>query len=647
MGEQITYDQSNSKETSTLLYFPKKAFDFIERNDLTLEEKTELFSLIVRYNTLYMISRAGSGHIGSSFSSIDIVSWLYLNKLSPHDRYYSSKGHDAPGLYNVQIALGILPFETIHQLRKIDGLPGHPDIVTPGAFTNTGSLGMGVSKAMGFLFADGLLKNEKSNVYVLTGDGELQEGQFWESLIKASRLNNKHLTIIVDHNKLQSDTFVSDVSDLGDLEAKFTAFGFEAHRINGHDYKQLSNVFSESKGDTDKPRVIIADTIKGKGVSFMEHTSMDDGQEYYQYHSGAPSYEEYVEASEELHLAIKNLANKLEVTIPDLITAEYEPPKLNEQTDRFIPAYSDCIVEEASKNKQIVALDADLVLDTGLIDFKNSFPDRFVECGIAEQDMVSQAGTMALSGLLPMVHSFSCFLTSRASEQIYNNCTQGGKIIYSGSLAGILPGGPGSSHQAIRDIAAMSAMPGITILEPTCSNELKMCMRWAIHENKESTYLRLTSIPFEMREEFKMIKKLEPGKGTILRDGDDLTILTIGPILTVEALKASDLLYEENGLQSKVISFPWANRFDREWFIEHFEGNSGPLIVLENHYVDGGFGEKLSRFLISNRLAEKRSKKFIGITKLPACGTNTEVLQAHNLDFRSLKAITLKLYEKQ
>lgn len=126
-----------------------------------------------------------------------------------------------------------------------------------------------------------------------------------------------------------------------------------------------------------------------------------------------------------------------------------------------------------------------------------------------------------------------------------------------------------------------------------------------------------------------------------------MTFLTIGPILTVEALKASDLLYEENGLQSNVISFPWANRFDKEWFIEHFEGNSGPLIVLENHYLDGGFGEKLSRFLISNRILEKRIKKFIGITKLPACGTNTEVLQAHELDFKSLKTIALKLYENQ
>src|SRR5215208_6467685 len=120
---------------------------------------------------------------------------------------------------------------------------------------------------------------------------------------------------------------------------------------------------------------------------------------------------------------------------------------------------------------RLVVLDADLVLDCGLIPFRDRFPERFFECGIAEQDMVSQAGAMALAGLLPAVHSFACFLAPRANEQIYNNATEGGKVIYAGSLVGIVPGGPGHSHQSVRDIALFGCVPGMALLEPTTGAE--------------------------------------------------------------------------------------------------------------------------------------------------------------------------------
>ena len=172
-----------------------------------------------------MIARAGSGHIGSSFSSLDIISWLLLEEMCEEDIFFSSKGHDAPGYYSALIGMGRLEFDFIHKLRKIDGLPGHPDIGTPEIVTNTGSLGMGVSKAKGMVFANRLAKRP-GRVFVMTGDGELQEGQFWESLISAVNFGLHEITVIVDHNKLQSDTFVKNVSDLGDLEAKLNAFGW-------------------------------------------------------------------------------------------------------------------------------------------------------------------------------------------------------------------------------------------------------------------------------------------------------------------------------------------------------------------------------------------------------------------------------------
>ena len=143
-----------------------------------------------------------------------------------------------------------------------------------------------------------------------------------------------------------------------------------------------------------------------------------------------------------------------------------------ERPQRLIQAYSDALVGEAEREPRLVALDADLRLDTGLVAFRERFPERFFECGIAEQDMVSQAGAMALAGLLPVCHSFACFITPRANEQIFNAATEGTKVLYHGSLVGLVPGGPGHSHQSVRDIALMGSVPGMAALEPYCEAEV-------------------------------------------------------------------------------------------------------------------------------------------------------------------------------
>jgi len=237
-----------------------------------------LFASVCRINTLYMITRAGSGHIGTSFSCIDIVCWLFLNKVRVPDLnqpsataviYFSSKGHDAPALYSVLIGLGLLEFDLIHKLRRLGGLPGHPEVSTPFVHTNTGSLGMGVSKAKGMVLAN-RLKGRSEHIYVLAGDGELQEGQIWESLQGVANLGLGEITLIVDHNKLQSDSWVADVSPLGDLGAKFRAFGWHVVRCDGHNITQLEQAFIQMDLVADRPKILIADTLKGKGVSFIE-----------------------------------------------------------------------------------------------------------------------------------------------------------------------------------------------------------------------------------------------------------------------------------------------------------------------------------------------------------------------------------------
>src|SRR4051794_869817 len=283
-----------------LRYIPKSELDRIRTLEGDREERAAAFADACRLNVLYMVQRVGSGHLGTTFSSLDIVSWLHLEVLREGDRYFSSKGHDAPGLYAVLTALGRLDFDQIHQLRRLNGLPGHPDVVaTPEVVTSTGSLGMGGAKARGFVLAD-RLAGRSGRVYVLTGDGELQEGQFWESLQPTANRGLGQVTAIVDRNQVQSDTWVSQVSDIGDLESKASAFGWAVGRCDGHDLAAFRDTLA-SLAEDPRPKLVVADTRKGAGVSFMEpHDLPRTDTALYGYHSGAPTPEEYEQAREEI-----------------------------------------------------------------------------------------------------------------------------------------------------------------------------------------------------------------------------------------------------------------------------------------------------------------------------------------------------------
>lgn len=635
-------DQVGATVSGALYYVPFKEFKRIRSLSVSPIDESILFSAFCRINTLYMIARAGSGHIGSSFSSMDILSWLHLHELrtpnetsgaSPQDIFFSSKGHDAPGLYSTLIGLGKLDFELIHKLRRLNGLPGHPDISTPNIVTNTGSLGMGVSKAKGMVLANRLLK-QSGNIYVLTGDGELQEGQFWESLISAANHNLHELTVIVDHNKLQSDTLVAKVSDLGDLKGKLEAFGWHVSRCDGNDLAAFSATLAAVKAINTKPKIIIADTIKGKGVSFMEHTSIDSDVEFYKFHSGAPTDEAYVKASQELidtaNATLRMLGAEL-LTLETVVRAAAVQP---ENPQRLIQAYSNALLEQARQNDLLVALDADLILDTGLIPFQKKFPDRFVECGIAEQDMVSQAGGMALKGLLPVVHSFACFLSARPNEQIYNNATEQTKIIYVGSLAGMVPGGPGHSHQAVRDVSALSAVPGLVMMEPSCEREVALLLDWAVNQNSASSYLRLVSLPWEINYTLPEHYLPELGKGVVLCDGVDIAIISAGPILLTEAMKVAQHFADLRAATIKVINMPWLNHIDALWLQKEVEG-CRLIVTLDNHYLEGGLGKSVAHSLF-NSSSGKRKLCTMGLKEIPACGVNSEILAHHGMDAESI-----------
>ena len=630
--EQVTSDE--------LFYVPPAEFDrLLKHGGVSRETRAAVMASYCRVNTLYMIARALSGHIGTSFSSIDLMTWLFLHEMrgladgpTKCDVFFSSKGHDAPALYSILTGLGLLDFELIHKLRRLGGLPGHPHVETPYIQANTGSLGMGISKAKGMAIANRLLGAPRK-IFVLTGDGELQEGQIWESLPSAVTLGLSEITVIVDRNKIQSDTWVDEVSPAGDVAAKFAAFGWRVERCDGHDFASIGQALARLASERERPKALIAETVKGKGVSFMEGPAKDP-QGLYEYHSGAPNESEYARGSTELIAHARALASA--AGLGNLVLERGERPARKPvlKVERLVNAYGEALVEQAEKNPRIVVLDADLVKDCGLIPFKQRFPERFIECGIAEQDMVSQAGGLARRGMVPIAHSFACFLSARPNEHIYNNASEGTKVIYVGSLAGLLPGGPGHSHQSVRDISALAAVPRLILVEPCAESEVKQVVDFCLNRTGESSYIRLVSLgwplPFTLAADYR----LELGRGGVVREGRDAVVFGYGPWLLANAFEAAERLEREHGFGLKVVNLPWLNRVDTDWLRETI-GSARHAITLDNHYVHGGQGEMLAARIAEMGLAHVKVTR-LGVTELPECGTNDEVLRYHRLDVDGL-----------
>ncbi len=464
------------------------------------DECLKTIANIHRINALYMIQQAGGGHIGTCFSSAEIVTLLHHEILREGDIFFSSKGHDAPLFYSALIAKGIIPFAEIHNLRRPGGLPGHPDIQTSGIFTNTGSLGMGISKAKGMILA-WRLKNETGNVFVLMGDGELQEGQVWESLAGAVREKMHELVIIVDMNHIQSDLPVIKTAWMGKYAEKFKAFGWHTDFCQGHEIDQLREKINEAIEYKDGPSVIFAETVKGKGVSFME--GMQDN-EFYPYHSGAlkinESSMEVVDIErnileDEYMRAVSELTKDGIVTIQIEKKEDFRFQNRGKYHGELLYKYELELQELTEKNEKVLILDADLLVDHHLEYHRNYVVEEFFEFGIAEQDMVSTAGGLALEGFIPICHSFACFLTRRANEQIYNNCTEGTHIVYVGTLAGVHPNVIGDSHSALFDIELMQTMPGMEILTPYSGEEVRNAIRWAVFNTVKPVYIRIPVMP--------------------------------------------------------------------------------------------------------------------------------------------------------
>jgi transketolase len=607
-------------------------------------KKMQLFADMCRYNTIVAVKKAGSGHLGSSLSAMDITTYLYLNELNvfdvgfesdDRDIYFSSKGHDVPGLYSIFYALGIIPKEKLLGLRRLNGLDGHPEVRQPGIEASTGSLGMGISKGKGMAWAK-TYKKKKGHVFVLTGDGEFQEGQIYESLQAAAHQQVGNLTAIMDHNKYQTDMLVKDVNNIEDVVDKVSAFGWHVVKVDGHDYDKLKKTFTELKKIKDKPKMIVADTIKGRGVSFMEKPEVETfaGKTLYKWHSGAPDDESYVKGLAELTGKIKQLTNHLGIEKIDIPKNEAEGKVSGKTQMEFVTeAYGHALCEIAKTNDKLILLDGDLSADCKLRKFEKMYPDRFIENGIAEQDMVSMAGGLARMGLIPVVNTFASFLAARANEQIYNNAGEKTKIIYTCHFSGLIPAGPGKSHQSVRDISLFGSLPNVTIIQPCNGEETKWATEYCVNEAEENCVLRLVIGPSPERIGLPKNYKFKVGVGTELTEGNDAILFGYGPVMLHEALLAADYL-NKIGFNLKVINMPWLNKIDKTWLTDVVKDQK-KIFVLEDHSAIGGLGDRLLNALNEIDVADKEFKN-LGLKEYPECGTPWEVLDYHKLDGKSL-----------
>jgi len=638
-----------------LKLIPRSEFERVRMADAPRDDRLALLGDMARANALTAVKRAGSGHLGSSFSAMDIVVHLFEEELTTaqvgwdhpdRDIYFSSKGHDVPGLYAVLHSFGVIPTDRLLRLRRLDGLDGHPDVRVPGIEANSGSLGMGISKGRGMAWAKRFL-GRGGRVVVMIGDGELQEGQNWEALQAGAHQPLGNLIVIVDRNELQSDKRTEEIVALGALEEKFHRFGWYVDACDGHSHDELREVFEDFRAEPERPKILVAHTIKGKGVSFMEHPfALEEGGGTYRWHAGAPDDEAFERAFAELtdriseRLAAHGLGALELEDVPPLepepsASLEGEPAsgagtpraRLKESAEYVAEAYGDALLDLAGSHPDLVVLDADLASDCRIRGFELRYPDRFIEVGIAEQDMVSVAAGLARQGLLPVVNSFAAFLASRANEQIYNAASEGARIVYGMHYAGLIPAGPGKSHQSLRDASLLGALPNVAVVHPANAEETRAVVEWAVADAGESVAIRLAIGPSPRRIELPDGYRLVPGRGSVLVPGADAVLLSYGPVMLHEALTAAGGL-RARGIQAAVVDMPWLNRFDSAW-LEETIAPFEHVFVVEDHSPVGALGDALRREL-------QRPVTVYGVEGWPACGTPTEALRFHGLDGASL-----------
>ncbi|PIV17929.1 MAG: hypothetical protein COS41_06165 [Elusimicrobia bacterium CG03_land_8_20_14_0_80_50_18] len=584
-----------------------------------------------RINALAAIKSAEHGWLGATFSCADIVTYLYFSVMRPDDILILSKGHAAPAQYAALAAKGVISFESLLNYKTPEGLQAHTDMSTPGIVSNTGSLGQSLSKAAGMVMAS-RLKKETRRVFVILGDGELQEGQNFEALMTIRKNRLTELIPVIDRNKLQTDSAVKDIKDIDDLEKILSGFGFKVIPARGNDMKSLSKAFASAGGKENC--VIIADTVKGAGssVTAMKNPSRREAV----WHSKLPSAEEYARILEELvrssgEACIREAFGRWKISIPPA------PPTAPSASTAVSTrdAFAGELLSLMQKNKKIIVLDADLEKSMKLTPIAEQYGNRFVESGIAEQDMASAAGGFGLSGFLPVVNTYASFFR-RCFEQIYVNATEKTPVIYAGSYSGLCYATDGKTHQMTGDVPMMRSIHSMRVYDPFSADETRKLLRYYLGRAKKTwaypVYIKLRRSPPDFP--FKTpARRFTIDCGVMLKEGKKVCLAVSGPHLASYAMRA----VKESGSLAAVAAFSAQNYLNHKKIVRMLSPFK-KIMVLEEGVTSGGLADEISCHVLKAGLNIKILRR--GADGFTFSARDKKALfEKFSLDVRSIKKL--------
>ena len=587
---------------------------------------------------LAVLCAAGSGHAGGTLSIMDITAALYLHvaehdPLDPswpaRDRIVWSTGHKAPSLYLGLAFAGFCPIEDVALLRKLSSpYQGHPHwLKLPGVEVSTGSLGQGLSLAIGIALA-GRLNGQNFKTFCIMGDGEQQEGQVWEAAMEAAHYKLNNLVAIVDCNRLQIDGKVSEVMSVDPLDEKYRSFGWEVIRIDGHNMREIVEGFGRAKEITDKPVVLLAETVKGKGVSFMEDIAG--------WHGKVPNREELERALVELGTPVpvdllfekankyqQEVDRKLEQKMPKFHRNYWwnaeETMKVKMEPTRM--GFGQALADNGD-DERVVCLGLDISGSITISQFYAGKPERkkrWLSMGIAEQSATSVAAGLAKEGKLPVLGTYATFAAARNLDQIRTSVCYGNfNVMIAGAHGGVSVGPDGATHQALEDLFAMGGLPNMSVVVPCDSVETRKATSYLLLHHVGPKYIRFAreatpivtneNTPFVFgRANVVRLRKESPdfidGFQTLLASGyenehEDLTIVACGPMVP-EAMRAARILRLDFGYETRVLNVHTLKPIDEE-AISRAAKETGVIITAEEHQI-GALAWRVSHVITSDQ----------------------------------------------
>ncbi len=593
---------------------------------------------IVRHHILTSTSAAGSGHPSSSLSATDLMTVLFFKYLqadiddpkhSNNDRVIFSKGHAAPLLYALYAAGGAIRPEELKGLRRLGNvLQGHPTPQFRYAEAATGSLGQGLSIGVGMALNAKYLDRLSYRTFVLLGDGEMAEGSVWEAVEIAAHYKLDNLIAIIDVNRLGQSQETMHGHDSAAFLWRLSSFGWQVVSIDGHSYEEIEKAYEELLNKKDgRPKAIVAKTMKGKGISFIENKDGWHGKAL-----SAADLEKALKELGEVNLSLKGEIRKPENQKPESVKSQDVPPPAYKKGDLIATrkAYGNALARLVDKYSALVALDGDTKNSTFAEVLAQKRPDRFFEMFIAEQNMVGVGVGLAQRGKIPFVSTFAAFLT-RAFDQIRMGAVTGASVKFVGSHVGVSIGEDGPSQMGLEDLSMFRSIHGSTVVYPSDAVATEYLVEEAIRR-PGIFYIRTsrpaTPVIYDVGEKFPI-----GGSKTVRSSKEDRVTVVAAGVTLFETLKAYDQL-EKEGIRIRVIDAYSVKPID-EKTIQKAASETKAIIVVEDHWWDGGLGDA-----VLNALAQRPSVPVIkmAVTKMPGSGSPEELVDQAGISARAIVA---------